>query len=89
MLYQIAENIDMKLNFMVGKINHVSLNFILPIFNTSIKTLNAYTLMSKHVFRIARLQYYVPIHIQVFKMNNSTKETASLPTNFSLLSAIG
>ena len=89
MLYRIAENIDMELNFMVGKINHVSPNFILPTFNTSIKNSKCLHFDVEACFQIARLQYHVPIHIQIFKINNSTKETAALPTNFSLLSTIG
>ena len=37
--YCIAKNIDMELNLVVGKINYVLPNFILPTFNTCIKKL--------------------------------------------------
>ena len=46
-------NIGMELNLVIGKINHMSQNFIPPTFNTCIKTLGIYTFWSVfeyHVF---------------------------------------
>ena len=48
--YCMAGSIGMELNLAVGKINCMSPNFVLPTFNTCIKTLNAYILILKHVF---------------------------------------
>ena len=48
--YRMAKNIDVKLSLVIGKINHVSPNFILSTFNSCIKSLNAYILYQSKVF---------------------------------------
>ena len=45
-----AGNIGVELNLAVGKINHVSLNFIPPTFNTCIETLGAYMYLLKCIY---------------------------------------
>ena len=49
------KNIDVELNLAVGKINFVLPNFIPLTLVLALKTLNAYTLISKHIFQIAQI----------------------------------
>ena len=71
-IYCMTGNIDVELNLMVGEITHVWPNFI-PFY--ALKTLNAYTLISKCVFQIARLLWHVPLDLQVSRL---TKVSADL-----------
>ena len=64
-IYCMTGNIDVELNLMVGEITHVWPNFI-PFY--ALKTLNAYTLISKCVFQIARLLWHVPLDLQVSRL---------------------
>ena len=66
----------MELNFAVGKINFVLPNFIQSTFNTCIKTLNACTLILKHIFE--EHKYYNMSLYKFSRSINSTKVSADL-----------
>ena len=66
-----SRNIDVELNLTVGKLTLCCQILLRQHLILALNTLNAYTLISKHIFQTAQILLHVPL--QIFKVNQFNK----------------